>query len=382
MNIKEFENYKRLPSEIIVQLTTGCNLRCNYCFQHLRKTHHMDIELAKKTVDFIMSRDENCVRTLNFYGGEPLLNKKAMEAIVDRYIELKEEGNATVLYFYVNTNGTLIDDEFIRIAKKLMKVATFKVSVSINGNRDSHDASRKDINNNPTFDLIMKNIKKLRDEIPDIDIECHSVSDRAFIKDFKNNLKFMINNELFDTATSEPMFWGTGEEYTKEDFEKIVDVYNELKEEGYNTEKLYAMIEGFLEKENYKNIQKGTPMICIPGSTVMCIDSYGKFLPCDYYLNLDNYSEFTMGDIFGDYSNYNKKVDYYTQANYELYWCENSCQNEKGVNCKTECDCSSGCSICNSAAEILTKKKLVIPTGMCERTKLMTQVFKEKKFKK
>ena len=135
MIIKEFEKYKELPLELIVQLTTACNLRCTYCFQYKSKPKMMSADMAKKCMDFIMSKDDGSMRIVNFYGGEPTLNLDAMEALVDRYIENRNRGNTTIVYFYINSNGLIMNDRFINIIKKVMTVSTFRYSLSINGSK-------------------------------------------------------------------------------------------------------------------------------------------------------------------------------------------------------------------------------------------------------
>lgn len=192
----------------------------------------------------------------------------------------------------------------------------------------------------------------------------------------------MITNENFDEPTTEPMFYGSSEEYTKEDFEKIVDVYREVQKEGYDSYKLFTMFEGFMEEHDYHNIRIGCPRICIPGQQVICIDTEGVFIPCDYYLNLEDYSKFSMGNIINDSENYNKRINEYIKTKSDLLTEDYCCKSEYGTNCKTECSYSSECQVCNSVAEIITNKKLVIPKGNCDRTKLMCTVFKNKKFTK
>lgn len=377
MKITKYDNYKELPRELIVQLTTSCNLRCSYCFQYKREIKNMSIETAYKCIDFMMSKDDGEMRIINFYGGEPTLNLDTMEALIDRYIYHKNRGNTSILYFYINTNGTIINERIINIFKKVMSVTCFRYCLSINGNKESQDKSRG-IN---TFNLIMNNIKKLKKEIPNIFIEGHAVADREFIKNLKDNSIYMLTNNLFDEATSEPMFYGTSDEYTKEDFEKLVDVYNELLKEGYDYKKVFLLFEAFMEEENYKNICRGCPRLCIPGYEVVCVDTLGNFLPCDFYLNLDDYSKYIMGTL-DDSETYNNKVNYYKKVKDDLTVTEKSCRSEYGTYCKEECNYSSECQVCNASAEIITGGRLIIPKGICDRTKLMCEVFINKKFNK
>jgi len=69
----------------IVVVTLRCNMKCVYCHAKAqpqnRHGYDMDIETAKKTVDFIMQSPSHRT-TIEFQGGEPLLNFDVIKEIV------------------------------------------------------------------------------------------------------------------------------------------------------------------------------------------------------------------------------------------------------------------------------------------------------------
>ena len=140
-----------------------CNLDCKYCF-YLEKEN-----LYPNTRHWAMSR-ETLERYIQQYiaaqpfeevhfawqGGEPtLLGVDFFRTVV----ELQDQyANGKRIYNALQTNGTLIDDEW----GEFLGEYKFLVGVSIDGPRELHDYYRVDKGNAPTFDRVMRGISKLR----------------------------------------------------------------------------------------------------------------------------------------------------------------------------------------------------------------------------
>lgn len=82
-----------LCRNITFQVTSGCNLRCSYCYEHHKGAEHMSIETGRKIVDYLLelyeqgdsdfiNRNTRAV-VLDFIGGEPLLEASLIEKICD-----------------------------------------------------------------------------------------------------------------------------------------------------------------------------------------------------------------------------------------------------------------------------------------------------------
>jgi uncharacterized protein len=103
--------------------------------------------------------------TLAWQGGEPTLMglnffTKAME-MVRRY---RRPG--MVIHNTIQTNGTLINDEWCR----LFKENNFLVGLSLDGPREVHDAYRVDKSGKPTFDRVLRAAKLFRRHKVDFNI--------------------------------------------------------------------------------------------------------------------------------------------------------------------------------------------------------------------
>ncbi len=101
------------PEEIVLELTSKCNLACPFCFNKTiyqdNENFNMDISLAKDVIDQAKALK---IKHVRFSGGEPLLHPGLMELI--RYAHEKSLG------VRLNTNGTLIDKSFVSQAKDLV----------------------------------------------------------------------------------------------------------------------------------------------------------------------------------------------------------------------------------------------------------------------
>lgn len=148
---------------LILQVTQQCNLRCKYCAysgNYYNRTHssqRMSFDIAKRAIDFYLSRSDKAESLcLSFYGGEPMLEfpliKKCVEYIIDK------KGDQEIS-FPMTTNGTLLDQEKIAFIVKY----NFTLMISLDGEKESHDANRQFTSGEGSFDLIMKNLKALKE---------------------------------------------------------------------------------------------------------------------------------------------------------------------------------------------------------------------------
>ena len=140
-----------------------CNLACSYCF-------FLDKELLYPGSRFRMSDEvlENYIRqlieahrspqvTVAWQGGEPTLMG------IDffrRAIELQEKYRKPGMTFEntMQTNGTLLDDEWCRFFKE----NNFLIGISIDGPRELHDACRVDKKGEGSFDKVMGGLRLLQ----------------------------------------------------------------------------------------------------------------------------------------------------------------------------------------------------------------------------
>ena len=100
--------------QLTLHVTNQCNLRCKYCFVELGP-ERMPREVAFAAVKLGM--EDKSTSGLLFYGGEPLLERQLIYDVVDYANSVKKKTGHT-FYYKMTTNGTLLDEEFLKFAEK------------------------------------------------------------------------------------------------------------------------------------------------------------------------------------------------------------------------------------------------------------------------
>jgi uncharacterized protein len=157
---------------VTLSLIQGCNFGCSYCYQGGRQSTHDGAKITEsgipgslKTGEIItflkLQCQERNVKKLHFtaYGGEPLLNKPALLSIV-KAMQTHCRQQGIQWSFGMVSNGSLLTR---KTTWELKKYGLVQVQVTIDGNKETHDASRpflkvkgKDVS---TYDLIMQNLE-------------------------------------------------------------------------------------------------------------------------------------------------------------------------------------------------------------------------------
>ena len=99
---------RREHLSVNITTTLKCNARCPYCYEHGVK--HVDFDETKigALIDFIKERKKAQPVKLNWFGGEPLLNPKIIDAVTKRLGESGIEFTSFAI-----TNGSLITRRLI-----------------------------------------------------------------------------------------------------------------------------------------------------------------------------------------------------------------------------------------------------------------------------
>lgn len=164
----ESTNLKHLAencmSQLILQVTQQCNLRCHYCaysgnyFNREHSSQRMNFETAQKAIDFYFSRTrESDDLAISFYGGEPLLEFPLIEKCVAYCIKCSGD---KAINFNMTTNGTLLTEE----VTSFLINHKFLLTISLDGAKEEHDANRKFSNGKGSFDGIIENLKRIKNK--------------------------------------------------------------------------------------------------------------------------------------------------------------------------------------------------------------------------
>lgn len=143
--------------------TLNCNLRCWYCYEEHMENSNMTDETMDRIIRFIDNVTKRAPELkyfhLDFFGGEPLLPfKKRVMPILQKTVAFCKERNVQ-LFIHFTTNGVLLTEE---VRKELLSLDIPHkpgFQITLDGNRKLHDCSRYTATKQPTYDIIVKNIK-------------------------------------------------------------------------------------------------------------------------------------------------------------------------------------------------------------------------------
>lgn len=146
--------------QIILKVTTECNLACSYCSEGEKTPKRLLKSDFFKLVDdipvFSHSTGEKRFDFL-FHGGEPMLyGLKELKVLTDY---AREKLGSYEINFLMQTNGTLIDGDWIEFFRK----EEISPGISLDGYPEIHDKYRRTKTGDPTAERILSNIKELKD---------------------------------------------------------------------------------------------------------------------------------------------------------------------------------------------------------------------------
>ncbi|MCI8872690.1 MAG: radical SAM protein [Lachnospiraceae bacterium] len=287
---------ERKVSKILLQLTQKCNLRCHYCVYSEEKNlgtrshsnKNMSYETAKKAIDFYMNHSVDCEeKVIGFYGGEPLLQFDLIKRIID-YCNKTFRGHR--ILYTITTNGTLLTDEIIDFLVK----NRVSITVSLDGPKEIHDKNRKYINNEGSYDTVMKNLKKLKTKcdnekqcsvnmVIDTDNEYKKISDffnEPIIKNIR--VRWNIVEEDNNVKAVNEQFISNFEYQTFLGYVRYLRENNFVAPDGLVQGEFEnrAIVDSHFNSYFLPNITApGGP--CIPGKLRLMVDCDGKFFPCE-----------------------------------------------------------------------------------------------------
>ncbi|MCR5834079.1 MAG: radical SAM protein [Selenomonadaceae bacterium] len=206
--------------QIILKLTTACNLNCVYCSEGDCAAERLPEEIFYKLVDEMPQLLEHVksqrVEFL-FHGGEPMLyGRDALKKLIDYALENLRDYKVE---FLMQTNGTLIDSEWVEFFKR----EKIDVGISLDGYPEIHDANRRTKNNEPTAEKILSNIKLMREA--GLNVGTLMVLNSAQNIDVDKLFDFINENDLQPKIHS---VIPCGRASSREDTEQVYDDYVEL----------------------------------------------------------------------------------------------------------------------------------------------------------
>ena len=303
----------RLKKSYVIFVTTTCNASCTYCFEKNFKPITMTEDTALKVADYIKRTKIDGEIKIKWFGGEPLLNKKAIKVICDK---LKEEG---INYWSeISSNGDLFpsctDEEILNWNARIIQFTV-----------DELDKEYDRVKGLPkgAIDRLKDTIIRLGELIPEcrINIRIHYDPER------KSDICYKIVDEFLpfkNVKMYSRMLYGSE---TLEDYKELIRVEDYIIDRGKH--------EIFKKPYGYGNH-------CMADAFhISCITPTGDLSPCEHFA----YGDHVYGSIYSKDRNEDILKKWTIREKYTKPECKEcplypSCR--KIVMCPAEGKCSEG----------------------------------------
>lgn len=151
---------ERPVKAMCLHVAHDCDLRCTYCFAQTGsfkgERSLLPLETGKRAIDWLVEASGNReALEVDFFGGEPLLNFPVVQELV-RYGREVEKKCGKRFSFTLTTNGVALTDEIIDFCN----TEIFNVVLSLDGRKDIHDAARKLVNGEGSYDVVAEKLVK------------------------------------------------------------------------------------------------------------------------------------------------------------------------------------------------------------------------------
>lgn len=263
--------------EYVLYLTNDCNLNCIYCYEGKKRNQIMDFNIIQKLMEDESKKKE--ISRISFFGGEPLLQKQLIYDTVNLGNQLSLKTRHRFVYS-LSTNGTLIDDDFIRFCKK-NKVA---VGISIDGGEFVHNLNRKTFQSTGSFEKVLENAQKcLKANLKVMALPVICMNNVIHLSDSVNFLiqlgfqNITLNLNYAEKWTEESI------EILKKQCSKVVDLYYHEYEKKKNI-KIYP-----LDTKIYYGIHQNQKCTGGCNGNRIAVDTDGSYYPCLQFIGNSKY---------------------------------------------------------------------------------------------
>ena len=329
LNLPEERNIKAM----CLHAAHDCNMRCGYCFAGTGgfggERSLMSADIGKKALDFLFESSGHIKHLeVDFFGGEPLLNMEAVSDIVSYGKEL-EKIHGKYLKFTMTTNALSLSKEI----GKFLNENDISTVLSIDGRKEVHDAVRKTVSGDDTFEPILNNCKEFVTSRQGEDYYVRGTYTKKNL-DFSKDV-LTLAGEGFKRISFEPVVAKEGSPYAinKSDLDALSNEYDVL---------VTKMLEKCKAGEEFNffhfdmEVAKGPCLAkrlsgCGAGAEYVAVTPDGDIYPCHQFVGD---TKFKLGDVWSGIDNKEVRANF---SNANIYTKEN-CRS-----CWTRFYCSGGC---------------------------------------
>ncbi len=310
-NTVKYKHYKTLENKtymnekrcrrLIINLSTYCNLACKYCYanggNYQKSCVTMEIKTLENAIKAVMEIYPDGIEYIQFFGGEPLLNKQVLIQgieFIDKYIE---NLNKKLPQYTIVTNGTLIDNEILDLFEKKFT----SVTVSLDGSKEINDISRVFKNKEDSvYDKVTSAInlmnKSRRTYLLSLEMTITPYHIKDFMENGKKIMDFVKEMEV-DTIQMSPVFHSFDDNYNLEKlfFEDVKTFFEQWVVETFNKKSdlkgKYHLVGNILNTISKKCFAGNN---CGAALSDISIDADGDIYPCFMFIG---YQDYLLGNV-------------------------------------------------------------------------------------
>lgn len=146
---------------LVLNVNTGCNLSCSYCYKEdLDKPSagkKMALDTAIQSIEMLLKESPDEKRyNLVFFGGEPLSNLGLIKDVV-RYADARFGALGKPVDYTMTTNATLLTEETVA----WLNQHRFGISISMDGPKAIHDKNRITVGGQGTYEVVSRKARML-----------------------------------------------------------------------------------------------------------------------------------------------------------------------------------------------------------------------------
>ena len=284
------------PTYYIICPTTGCNARCYYCFEKGVVQKRMNKETAKAVADYIVSNHDKSHLVIQWFGGEPLLEPEVISFIANKLHE-----NGVIFDSKIITNGSLLTDEIVTLAKNEWNVKIVQITIDDLYGEYNRIKDYYNLSEDP-FELVMSNIQRCLENSIRVRIRINfnplnnekAIRTARYLKNrFGTDENFFVYFAPIDSDEI-PSITGKFEERSKHPLIQLIDAENSYCSFGnYDLRAEHSSQYDAILKKYYLT---PIPTSCYGGcQSSMTIDSSGNIFDCHRLLG---HSEYASGNVF------------------------------------------------------------------------------------
>ena len=263
--------------------TLACNARCSYCYElGIKNKHSMSNTTALKVADYIINNSDNreSIR-LNWFGGEPLVNTKAIDLITN-YLASRGYNYTSE----ITTNGYGFNEDLIKKAKNNWNLRS--AQITLDGTEQIYNETKNYVNakENP-YIKVLNNIQLLLNYGIRVNIRLNVGDTNG-----ENLLELVDELNLIFGATPKLHIYCRAlfddgniksEEQNEQIYKYINQIMNKLQEYGFSV-------------GNVCGSQIMLSQCMADDGASVLIDSFGRIGTCEHYLDKDFFGTINNSD--------------------------------------------------------------------------------------